>query len=342
MRLALLLLLLLGWALPPSASPAERHLRRARVSLTGPLDGLEVETVGAGSARLELELAAGERRELVVACVPSPLSGEEPPLLKTRGDGAARFEGWIEEDRASEELLASKLSLGLRSRPLPPAPDPGGGGLPTAGLLVALAAFLFVVKLRARALPALGAGALGAGAVFALAVAPGADGASLRLIELEDRGPWALEVSVARSRLAVPAGWHGRLATRPALAPVDVALGDGGPGAVWTLEAGAADLVTFVPLHLGPLDLDRAGSNGLAALAEVWLRSTDGEWSRRGAWPLGAGLPGPKAGAGEPPGWLNPALPQGRTVLIARLLDPQALGDGGPARSATWLRWIGF
>jgi hypothetical protein len=76
-------------------------------------------------------------------------------------------------------------------------------------------------------------------------------------------------------------------------------------------------------------------ANRWADLDRVWLREADGTWSDRGVWPRGGPLPAAGRGGSLPPSWINPALPQGLSVLIARRASA-----GGAA--PTWLRDYGF
>ena len=343
-RVALLgLLAALGAAAPALADEGTRT-PLARVELEGPLEAVDLSFPDGNGTTIALPLAAGERRTLTLPLPAPAIAAQALPVVTVQGAGAARFAGWVGSDVERLSAEWGRLPLGLRRRPRPPAPERAHtSGPPLAALLVACAGFLGALRWRRRGPLALAVGALAAAAAYALALPPPATGRELRLLEGDgSSGAW-LALRVARERLELAPAAALLVETRPPLAPLRVRVEPGPQGPRWILLAPGAtiDLLDLAPLE--PDLLTRAGTNRLGALTQVWVREADGRWSRRGSWPAGAPLPAALAGPGEPPGWLNPALPMGTGVLLGRRAsDPAEAPSGAPAPDALWVRLVGF
>jgi hypothetical protein len=78
-----------------------------------------------------------------------------------------------------------------------------------------------------------------------------------------------------------------------------------------------------------------AERNEWGLLSPVWRRSSDGDWESMDSWPAGAAWAGSARQAAAPPGWLQPGLPLGVTVILGRWESAEAGG------AQTWVRWIG-
>ena len=104
-------------------------------------------------------------------------------------------------------------------------------------------------------------------------------------------------------------------------------------------DARSGDLATLA--RGGALTIVGIVVNAFASFEQAWLRETDGSWRALGSWELGDSMP--EGRAGEPPGWLVPALPMGTSIFLGRIGAselPSAFGaDRGPP---TWLRGLGL
>jgi len=332
------LLLVAAVGVSPAAAGQQSRTRLARVELAGPLQGAELDYPDGSGASLALELVAGERRTLVVPLAAPTSAPDAAPEIVVGGEGEVRFAGWVQSDVELLESQWRRLSPALRGRPRPAAlGDPGRSGPSVAALLLTCAGFTLVLRLRRQGLVALGVGALAAAVAYGAAARPASRGEVLRLLEGDGVGGGWLEVRVGRERLTVASAEAAWVETRPARAALRARVDEAPAGLRWTFMAPRATVVHVGLPALASDTLMRAGPNRLAALDPVWVREADGAWARHGAWDLGAALPEALPGPGEPPGWLNPALPLGTGILVARDASaPQAPGE------QTWVRVVGF
>ena len=328
-----------GWA----SQQTPTRVRSGRVALEGPLERAELRFADGSATVLELALAAGERRVLEVPLAPPQVASESEPRIEVRGAGSGAFVGWMVEEAASAEQAWGRLPPGLRQRPRPPAPAaPDAGRPPPAALLLCAAAFLLALRWRGRGGVALPIGAGGAAALLALTAGQPPSREVLALLEGDGASGRWVAVRVARDRLELPAGATWRITTEPAQVPLRIAGHDLGGILRWSVESARATLHQTEILDLAPDTLTRAGSNRLGLLERTWVRDPDGRWTRRGRWALGQPLPEALDGPGEPPGWLNPALPMGTGVLIAQRPSAQDPAGPGEARVRGWVRVVGF
>jgi hypothetical protein len=316
----------------------ESRVRRAEIALQGPLERVEIAFADGSGAVLELALRAGERRSMSLP-LPVPAGGADlEPRVDVQGDGSAIVAPSASVEPAAIEAW-SRLPIALRQRPLPPAPDSrDGASTPWAAWLLACAGFALALRARERGALALLAGALGGGAAFA-AASMGDDARSeLVLLEGTADSPLWVRVRAAEGRLEVPADLGAaRIETRPARAALRLHVAEGPQGLRCSLESGQAAIYLVDVQEFGRGRLTRADPNDLAPLARAWARDPDGTWTFRGAWDAGALLGPPEPVAGEPPSWIQPALPLGTGILIAE--QAGAAAGGGPR---TWVRLVGF
>jgi len=327
----------------PAQQPSRTHL--ATVELAGPLERVELDFPESSGATLELRLSKGERRTLTLPLAAPGGAPQAIPEVRAIGGGTARFAGWLQSDVARLAQEWERLPPGLRLRPRPPAPESRGAPEPpAAALLLACAGFLLALRWRSRAIRALSIGALAASAVFAAASRRAPVRTILRLLEGDGAsGSW-IAVVAAREHLSVQPSPALRVQTQPARAALRVRVSQPRGELLWSLEAARTTIYQTEVLELASGALTRAGPNRLGALAAAWVREADGEWTRRGRWELGEPLPGPLPGAGDPPGWINPALPLGTGILIGEL-DPAPSGAEqayGEPRVEAWVRVVGF
>ncbi len=69
-----------------------------RLELHGPLQSVFLEMGAAGQTRVELGLAAGESRELIVPLPPRALDERAPRIEVYPKEGRAVFAGWVSGD----------------------------------------------------------------------------------------------------------------------------------------------------------------------------------------------------------------------------------------------------
>lgn len=326
--------------------------RQAEIEVRGPLQALDLVVPGHARTRLELDLAEGEVRTLVVPVVAPQDAGElelhEQPELA----GEARWFGWSREGLNEIEAEWERLPRALRERRRVSAAEetPGRGPQPVA-LAFAAAATLVVLSLRRKPTLALAvAAAASVGwCVFALANETALQ-RELRVLEGDGAsGRWIVVDSgweVLHTSASLPLG----LGVEPAAALVEAVAKVGAAGLTnLRLEARRAQIVRVDTLDPGPRSVSNV-ENRWGDFEELWSRTPDGRWQRHGAWPVGAPLPSGEPG--DPPGAFNPALPMGQAVLIGRLA-PGSFGGAdtgvfaalsgagkGPERPL-WLRWIG-
>lgn len=308
----------------------------AEVELTGPLETLAVELAPDAATVLRANLAAGERATASVPLLASPQGRE--PVLRERPDseGRARWIGWLREgfERLDDEWRA--LPSGLRSRPRvsPLASDPRDS-VPPAALFGALALVAIALAGSRKTVATFAVCAAGSLALYLAFALPPEPSPPLRVLEGDGATQRWLAVDVAWERFDAPVSAPLRWETEPAHARVEAEFAIGSER--WSLLARRAVLRRIARLEPGSRAAD-PGANRWGRFEETWTRSSDGRWSAHGVWEVGEPLPTGRAE--DPPGRFNPALPQGASVLLARLAPGGFSGSETPA-GEVWLRWIG-
>jgi hypothetical protein len=303
------------------------RLRLAEISANGPLERATFDCGSAGRATIEFGLAAGETRTLVVA-LPSREGREAAAPVAS--DAHARFVAWTPDAERVARFAA--VPLGLRSRTAPPAPDRDLAPN-LAAFAVAIAAAFFVGSVRARPGVALAVGGAAAALILSLesfsARAP-----EVRVARDYDvREGAGLEWRVARDRFELGADAWLSLTVDPEPAEIELRVDArvGGRAHATTVAARGATLaLALAPAAAAP----RVDGNRYGDFVEVWTRASDGDWAYHGEWTFGEALGPPRASDRRPPGWINPALPQGRELLVAR----EAAEAGAPE---VWVRVLG-
>ena len=334
------------------AQGAPGRFRQAEIEVRGPLQALELSVPGRARTRIELGLAEGEVRTLVVPLAAPADAGELELKELPECAGEARWYGWSREGLSEIEAQWEALPRALRERPSvsPAEQTPGRGPQPVA-LAFAAAATLVVLSLRRRPALALGVSALASVGWCALALSHGVGPQrELRVLEGDGASGRWLAVDVGWEVLHTSAALPLRLEVTPEVAQVEAEATVGAAGVTdWRLEARGARLSRSQALDPGPRSVSNA-ENRWGDFEEVWTRTPDGRWTRHGAWAVGE--PPPSGEPGDPPGAFNPALPMGQAVLIGRLA-PGGFGAANPAGAKAvsrgpegverplWLRWIG-
>ncbi len=319
----------------------ENRVQFAQIELAGPLRKVELDYADGSGATLAIALRAGERRTLGIA-LPIPFGGRElEPRIAVDGSGTARIERRGPQQQGTEPAWA-RVPMSLRQRPLPPAPSSGeAAGPPLAAWLLACAGFALALRWRDRGVLTLLAGAAGGAAALTVAELDSEPRLDRVVLEGVADSPVWLSVRVGAGRLEAPAelasGW---IETRPSRAALRLRAAEGPSGVPGTLDAPRAAIYRLDVIELGTGRVARAGPNRLASFVRTWVRDPDGTWTRRGSWSLGELLPAAAVGEGEPPSWIQPALPLGTGILIAEQApDPSEDGDRAPQ---TWVRCVGF
>ncbi len=327
MKLTLALVVL---AFGAAAATAQQPVGTVEVELRGPLDEVRFRA-GRGETRINTPLAAGESRRLVVPIEVRETQGLSRALTDAEPE-CARPLGELSEPRAW-----GTLPRGLQSRSLPALervrPGPG-----MARLAWLIAAALLVLALRRRPARCAGVGLIAAVGVFLLP-APIArtslivvqEGLTVMPEGQASSGRW-LEVRGARDRLDIAPEavfWTRLLPSTDDgyLEVLDVA------GRVhWRVCAPGSRVFTFQELSAAPV-LSRQ-RNGHADFERTWIREAGAGWAQHGPWAVGEALPrASEPGAGNLPGWLAAALPQGVGVFI---------GVSHHAGETRWVRLVGF
>jgi hypothetical protein len=306
----------------------------ARVELAGPLAGFTLDAGRAGSTHFEGPrgaLVAGERRTVLL---PVPVQATGAPLEPeirlhpvSRGSGGtARFLGWMQPSESPDvrALLAGPLpELGRRDRGASPA-------------LLLWLAFFFAAGLLVRGrvrleLAVAFCGALVCGALVVLR--PEGHEAELRLVTGKAGGAW-LELEAAGDVLETGLDPESTvlLGSPSARVELHVGLDFDARGRVRIVCPGETVTVARA-LERGARRLER-GINAWGDFEASWTRAGDGTWAGHGPWRLGTPLPEEQANPADPPGWLQAALPLGRSVFLGRV---------APVRGqARWLRLLDF
>lgn len=306
---------------------------RAQVELIGPLEALQL--VGARSTTsLTLALAPGERRAAVVPSFDASFGAA--PALTTTGAGSARFAAWDDAYAAAGEAWWQRVAPGLRARPLPRIGEEHNAQFraPLLALLLALAALPVALATRRR--PSVCA-------ACALALAAGVVAAVVRVDQFEPRvrvlegdgfGNW-IAVDAAVGELTLDTRLPQRISGERQALHFEIAAALDGRDA--TVRVAGGRLWRALPLEPGERRFARTG-NDWGELSACWLREPDGAWSARGKWPAGQPLPAAEPSLPQdPPGWINPALPQGTSILIGEL-TPGAYAGDDPRLARVWVR----
>lgn len=295
--------------------------------LRGPLQALEVDGGEDGCLHLELDLRAGEVRNLRLPLpLYAPLGAEGlaqiPLQLKIEGAGQARLVRW--SDPQPTGGLAA-LGSAPQSRSKPPAGAPKLRPSPGAMALF-LGCSVLLWAARRSVLGMLGIGLLGA-LILGWSVRGGqapSRGWEVLELDLESGGAWLARSGWGRLELR-----EGRLEPESERDAITFQM---------RLEAGLlvgealSEGSTLVLQHAAAFVDYGAGTNPSVDLERVWVRTPEGAWSFRGAWPGGQDLGAKLALEASPPSWLLAGLPAARGVLIARR-------EGSQER---WIRAIGF
>jgi hypothetical protein len=314
--------------------------------LSGPSRGFSLELANAGRAELRLEraLLEGERRSLVLA-VPLPIE-RLPQAVWSEALQAALPEGV----RAKLLSVASAPSLDSVSAELMARPRPAlrstAPRLPWSALFVLGAAFSIALARRRQPWLATLIALLAAGSLLALTrqVSVRAQSA-VHLLEARFDAPpgeaW-LAVRAVLGRLDAAALGAARFEVDPRRSMLRCETS--GDPARFELVAPGCTLIELAACDPGARRLTRA-VNAWGNFERAWLREADGTWLALGAWRLGEALP--SAVAGDPPGWLVPPLPMGRSLFLGQLSpgegafafpqrEPQVGGAG------IWIRGLGL
>ncbi len=319
-------------------APDLGRFREAEIELRGPLSALELSLGAQATTRVELDLAPLEQRTITVPLCAEP--DEREPVLRElpEAEGDARWNGWTRAGHGEARARWDALPPGLRARPPVALFDAVRGREPqTAGIALATALCLAALALRRRTVLALGVSFAGSAALLGWAARAGEAPRELRVLEGDASGAWVAWDS-GYEVLEASAGVPLRLEVVPESAEV-LATARLGPAGIdrWRLEAPRAVLRRCEVLDAAPRRVAH-DFNGWGRFEAVWVRSPEGVWSTHGPWEAGEPLP---AGApGMPPGGLNPALPQGVAVLVARLA-PGTFAGGARPGGEVWLRWVG-
>jgi len=305
-----------------------------RLELVGPLERVIVDAGRSASFELEGVVLAGERWTLEAPLAPSGVAEREaPPELRLGGAGEARFAGWDPNLASARAAAWARIPMSLRSRPPVVLPARDGARAPLAAVALASSAALLALALRRR-LWAAGLLSTGAAAAsVALVVAQPAPAAALRVLEVDGRGAGALLIELARDELPGVRLDDLLWSASPAAAPVRVHSARGAAAVRMTSPGAVLRATRSFAVGERRLAPER---NEWGLLAPAWRRSPDGEWEFMEAWPAGTDWTGSVRDGTPPPGWLQPGLPLGVTVLLGRSETDEANGV-----APTWVRWIG-
>ncbi len=314
----------------------------AKIEIEGPCAEISLELEGAGHAVLSLDrpLAAGERRTFTLAV---PLPSESLPSEVWSRFVAAEL---AKTGHARLVEIVAPLELGevaadLQARPRPQL-EPRAARAPWSALFVLGAAFLMTLSLRRR---------VSAVTLIALCAA-----AAVLVLTLTSRTPNPTVLRILEARFQASPGdpWLAVLAVRGELVAADLSTSrlEVLPGralvhcrtqaepSLISLSSPGSTLYQLRLFASGTRRLSRE-VNAFGLFTEAWLREADGSWSRLGPWPLGESLP--QGVAGEPPGWLVPALPMGSSIFVGQLAS-EVVSQAFPAEpeATTWLRGLGL
>ena len=342
------------------AVAGERGFSAVPIELEGPLERVLLRGRLPVATEVRVSVPEGGRRRILVPLAGGSMSpvGEQ---LRPRVEliepavpegGRVRIESALAD---VDETRWTELPIGLRLRSRPPlsskglAPWASYGTVPGALLLATLLAFAGWRRRSARA--ALASVSLAVVLAIVLPLGPQASSreevASVVLERAEDEDLWLRvwggegEVTFAVDP-ARPEQVPLRVESEPEGVPLRWTVGDGMEGAVtWSAHAPGARIHVVQPF--APPGLLQPTSNEFGELAMTWFRSASGAWRSAGPWRVGDPAPrtassrveGTEGGTSAPPGWLASGLPQGVSILLARVAEE-------PGQPETWLRWVGF
>jgi len=278
------------------------------------LDGVRVPT------RVIADLGPAETITVRVPWLPVD-PGAEPALHFVDGEGSARVEA-VHPAPAPAPVAVTRRPL---PRPVetPPRVPPVAWWLFAGGIVAVFAA-------RRRPMGAVIVGVLFGVALSALPqVEP--ERPVVAVLEVGSFGAWWVYVGVGE--LEPPVGAHPALETRPEGASWEWFVDTSDPAR--SREFGRASRETsLVARAPGPTEVALSEeANRFQALEELWRRAPTGEWTRHGAWDLGASLPTAREG-GLLPTWLRSGASPGTEVWVGRLAEAP-----GVAQEA-WVRVI--
>ncbi len=316
------------------------RVRQAEVELVGPLDDVRLVVAGRAETILHAKLVAGERTTLVV---PLAAARDERELVLSEVPecaGSARWTGWVRDELNDAEQSFEALPIGLRTRARPALPRAAGERVSWAAWFLALGVVPLLLSVQRRTAVMGAVSGCAALAVFVLARST-VPVPSARVLECDaDSGRW-VAVDSARDELRAPCAVPLHFAVEPEHAFVQGELDRSAlPSGMWTVRARGAIFLRWSAFDPGQRSLERT-ENRWGRIEALWLRSAEGVWSFHGEWELGRALPAARDAAPiDPPGWLNPALPLGTEILIARLA-PGAFAGDGDVPTSVWIRRLG-
>jgi hypothetical protein len=320
--------LLLLASVSSAQESAKNRWNPVSLRLVGPLDSVTIDCGRAGVTHIAIPLLSGEQRNIQV---PLPIHGsfvDRETDVTWQGTGAVLWSRYPDFETPSPGTTSIL--------PLPVVPN-DVPVLPMASALALVALVLLLYFLRGNTKLLIPVGVLGSVLLLAQVgtVHPN-DSGLVRIIEINGTAPWRVLDSARDSMFHEP-GQSVRMHVRPA-----------GKALHWwvTEEAGILQIIVRSEGALLRKEFDTQPGmrrlsedlNALGNLDQVWVREDSGQWTARGAWPLGTALPEPVLDREGPPSWLVSALPQGPTIWVARLAEGvQPIGKGGLA-TQTWLR----
>ncbi|MCA9001344.1 MAG: hypothetical protein KDB61_05440 [Planctomycetes bacterium] len=308
---------------------AGNRFHPVELDLLGPLQSVTVDCGRVGDTRIELELGAGEQRNVRV---PLPkAAGSVDWSRDLRWQGAGRVS-------APRNLPMDPVPTGTPSGPLPLVPETVPV-LPMASFLGLLALGLILVFQRRRPWLSIPISLAGGCLLFLqVGTTPAPSPGCVRLIDMGEGQRWRV-VDSARHALAHKPGQAIELRVQPASAALHWIVGeDSGSLKIEAQSQGSLLRKLYsVPAGMRHLELDL---NALCHLDRVWLRGESGVWSALGAWELGQPIPAAIRENEGPPAWLADGLPMGPRILVGRCA-PDVQGSLGLWQEAqeTWIRW---
>lgn len=313
---------------------AQERLRIAQVELTGPLESVRLDLGAEGGTTYSTTLRAGETRTVEV---PLPASTGAPDPIVTiapPGAGSAHFAGWGPDEARRARWEA--LPPGLRARPRVMA-LPADIRIETAALLTAAALSLVAWSLRRKPAIAIAAVSAGSAGLLTFVLLSENPTRQVTVFEGDVGSPSWLMVQTRRDGWDRQAEALLQLEVEPARA--FVWLHSIPPMLYYVLEAPGSVVSAISVFEDLQRSLTRA-ENRWDTFKRVWLRESDGTWTYHGYWELGAPLPPARHEQPSlPPGWIQPGLPQGTSVLIAELVDPEYRAE---RFEGAWVRLFGI
>jgi len=312
----------------------------ARVELVGPLRAVRASAGDAARAEWLSPLAAGERITVSLALPILDRSALlSPPEFALDGEGRATFLEWRPDAVAVRDSAWEALPPALRSRPRPTPGRESRPRVPMSSWWLASAAGVAVLALRRRPGGALAVGCLGGLAASVTLLGEERRVGFTRIVEIDGDSGQAIALDLGRDSIGV-SPTDVRWESAPDRAPLSTRTIGAETGApALELEGAGVNLRVWRKASTDGLRLD-PGQNGWGLLSPVWLREGDGAWREFGLWPAGLAPSADSAPTeSAPPGWLNPALPLGRRVIVGRWRDPTPALDG--ESEEVWVRWVG-